>query len=239
MRQEYIRKTRSLNALSIVLILGMCITFLTTSCDSHEAVDYNLHIGYVLCSDHSCISYDEYKGLEPGTKEPVGVVFAETNDQHPNLVVSLKEYEDAFCDTLGLENGTSCRLDSCDGYSNTVAMYGSYVKETGKGCPIAMRCFASHYFGQSQYIPSVMEMRLLVAATPYINGIIEDLGGTPIKTTGDCWYWTSTEVEGNVPNQAWLCSAAPNAGIQETPKGEVHLARPILQLNYPTNKERE
>lgn len=229
-------KKRMKGLLHVTAVVAICAMAgaMAASCDSHEAVDLRHHVGYVLCSDHSCVSYEEYKSLDPGRKAAVGVVFAEATSSHPTLVVSLDEYSEAFCDSVGMVNGTSCAVDTCDGYSNTVAMYGCYVQASQKGCPIAMRCFDTHYYGQSQYVPSVYEMRLLTAAAPAVNAVIEELGGKPVQTSGDCWYWTSTEVAGNPGYQAWLCSAAPNAGIQETPKTESHKVRPILQLNYPS-----
>lgn len=215
--------------LAFTLALALIIN---TSCDSHEDVDLDMHVGYVLCSDHSCLSFADYQATKSEDREAVAVVFAEKNSKHATLAVSLSELSGAFCDSLGMENGTSCELDTCDGYGNTVAMYSCYIQEKQKGCPIAMKCFDTHYYSQSQYIPSVEEMRLLSKAAPAINPIIRSLGGKEIKTTGDCWYWTSTEVSGNKPNQAWLCSALQGA-IMETPKTEEHKARPIVQLNYP------
>lgn len=222
-------------SLAYITCLMAAVLIINTSCDSHEEVDLDLHIGYVLCSDHRCMTYTDYLEAKSEMGDEifaVAVVFAEKDKNHPALAVSLNELSGAFCDSLGIENGTSCKVDTCDGYSNTVAMYQSYISEKNVGCPIAMKCFDTHYYNQSQYIPSVEEMRLLSQAAPAINPIIRLLGGQEIKTTGYCWYWTSTEVEGNKPYQAWLCSAR-EGGIQETPKTEDHQARPILQLNYP------
>lgn len=215
-------------------MLMFCMLSLLASCDKHEAVDRGIHVGYVLCSDHSCMSLDAY-GKQEGMVA-VGVVFAEQTDEHPALAVALTQYEDCFCDSLGMVNGTSGSTTAYDGFSNTVSMYNSYVvnEETkvGHGCPIAMRTYDAGYYGQSLYIPSVAEMRLLCKGAPIVNRTLAALGGTPITLDGKCWYWTSTEVSDNAGSQAWLCSAL-NGGVQETPKTESHLARPILQLNYP------
>ena len=73
-------------------------------------------------------------------------------------------------------------------------------------------------YGQSAYIPSVAQMRLLYSAQTVINPIIEKCGGDPLPTEADeCWYWTSTEVEGQQTVKAWLYSTASGT-MQETPK---------------------
>jgi citrate synthase len=45
----------------------------------------------------------------------------------------------------------------------------------------------------------------------------------------DCWYWTSTEVEGQETAKAWLFSMGSGA-IQETPKLQGHKVRAIVTL---------
>lgn len=213
--------------------LLFCIAVTLASCDSHEAADRGIHVGYVLCSDHSCMSLSDFQSL--GGKKAVGVVFAEKTDEHPALAVGLDEYNDCFCDSVGMDNGTSGSVTAFDGFTNTVSMYNCQgVRDNGVpfGCPIANNTYEAGYFGQSMYIPSVAEMRLLCVSSNVVNNVLRSLGGVPLTIDESCWYWTSTEVSGNTANQAWLCSA-PNGGIQETPKTESHRARPILQLNYP------
>ena len=61
---------------------------------------------------------------------------------------------------------------------------------------------------------------------------LEKLGGTPIDLEGDCWYWTSTEVEDNPGVQAWLCSA-DNGRFLPTPKTQRHKARAIVEIYDP------
>ena len=137
-----------------------------------------------------------------------------------------------FCDSIGMENGTSGDITKFDGFSNTVAMYQSYDNETGHDSPIAMRMMNFHEYGQSDHIPSVAEQRLLQSAAKTINPIIKRCGGQPISLDADCWYWTSTEVQENPGTQAWLCSAV-NGGIMPTPKAESHKVRAIIEMNYP------
>lgn len=212
------------------LLLVLFLATLCGSCDDHEPIDPNVHIGYVLCDDHSCMDTATY--FNQSKRKAVGVVFAEKTEDHPALVVMFKEVEDIFCDSIGLNNGTSKDITTFDGYENTIAMYNSSDEDSGKGSPLAKRMMAFHEHGQSDYIPSVAEQRLLVASSRIINPIIERFDGTPIELDGDCWYWTSTEVEENPGLQAWLCSSV-NGGILPTPKIEAHKARVIVQINYP------
>lgn len=102
-------------------------------------------------------------------------MFAEQTEEHPALVVMFKEVNEIFCDSIGLVNGTSGDVSTFDGYSNTVAMYNSYVEETGKGSPLAMKMMDFHENGQSDFIPSVAEQRLLVATARQINPIIREI----------------------------------------------------------------
>jgi len=74
-------------------------------------------------------------------------------------------------------------------------------------------------YGQSAYIPSVAQMRLLYAIREAVNPIVTKCGGDPLpsESDADCWYWTSTEVKGQQTAKAWLYSLGSGA-IQETPK---------------------
>jgi len=199
------------------------------SCDDYQPTDHVIHVGYILCENHSCMAPDTY--FAQSSQKAVGVVFAEKADGHPLLAVMLEEINEVFCDSVGLPNGTSGDITAFDGAVNTRAMYNSYNAETKKGSPLAMRLFDFHTGGQSDFLPSVAEQRMLNVSAGTINPIIEKLGGTPIALDGDCWYWTSTEVRGNEGLQAWLCSSV-NGGILETPKMESHKARAIVQVNY-------
>lgn len=217
------RKRQAWGMVALLAIVTFC------SCDAYQPQDKTIHVGYILCDDHSCLSPEEY--FAQSKHEGIGVVFAEQTDDHPILAVMLSEVHDVFCDSLGLVNGTSGSLIAFDGAANTRAMQNSFNRKTGKGSPLAMNVYRFHAGGQSDYIPSVAEQRLLVAAARQVNPVIERLGGIPIALEGDCWYWTSTEVNENKGSQAWLCSAA-NGGIIEIPKTDGHKARAIVQLDY-------
>ena len=215
-------------------VLGMiqmiAITILSTSCDNHEPIDRDIHVGYVLCNDHSCMDTASY--FNQTKRKAVGVVFAEKTDDHPALAVMFDELNEVFCDSVGMVNGTSTDITSFCGFKNTVAMYNSYSAETGKGSPLAMEMINFHANGQSDYLPSVAEQRLLASSSRVINPVLERLGGTPIALEGDCWYWTSTEVEDNPGVQAWLCSA-DNGRFLPTPKTQRHKARAIVEIYDP------
>ena len=215
-------------------VLGMiqmiAITILSTSCDNHEPIDRNIHVGYVLCNDHSCMDTASY--FNQTKRKAVGVVFAEETDDHPALAVMFDELNEVFCDSVGMVNGTSTDITSFCGFKNTVAMYNSYSAETSKGSPLAMEMINFHANGQSDYLPCVAEQRLLASSARVINPVLEKLGGTPIALEGDCWSWTSTEVEDNPGVQAWLCSA-DNGRFLPTPKTQRHKARAIVEIYDP------
>ena len=203
------------------------------SCDEHEPIDPDLHIGYVLCDDHTAMPLEQFKAQSH--INAVGVIFAESTDDHPAMAVMLDEIPViAFSDTLGMKQGTSGDVTAYDGNTNTIALANTIDTNTGHGSPIADYVFRNHTFGQSDFIPSVAEMRLLSQSRATVNEVIRELGGDMISsdpTNGSCWYWTSTEVKENETSQAWLCSAA-NGGIQPTPKDERHPARAIVYLYY-------
>ena len=212
------------------MMLMIAITIFSTSCDNHEPIDRDIHVGYVLCNDHSCMDTASY--FNQTKRKAVGVVFAEKTDDHPALAVMFDELNEVFCDSVGMVNGTSTDITSFCGFKNTVAMYNSYSAETSKGSPLAMEMINFHTNGQSDYLPSVAEQRLLASSSRVINPVLERLGGTPIALEGDCWYWTSTEVEDNPGVQAWLCSA-DNGRFLPTPKTQRHKARAIVEIYDP------
>lgn len=213
-----------------MMLLMTLITILCTSCDNHEPIDRDIHVGYVLCNDHSCMDTASY--FNQTKRKAVGVVFAEKTDDHPALAVMFDELNEVFCDSVGMVNGTSTDITSFCGFKNTVAMYNSYSAETGKGSPLAMEMINFHANGQSDYLPSVAEQRLLASSSRVINPVLERLGGTPIALEGDCWYWTSTEVEDNPGVQAWLC-ATDNGRFLATQKTQRHKARAIVEIYDP------
>ena len=206
----------------------MAVAHGMTSCDDHEAIDKNIYVGHVLCSDGHVTSYEE---CQKQGKEPVAVVFytsRETAEDGDGLAIGLREISAvAFSDTLGVNQGTSTDTDSKCGNANTFALYSNNKAES----PLAEEVFSVWRYGQSAYIPSIAEMRLLYATLDIVNPIIVRCGGQPVNRHDvGCWYWTSSEVSGQASAKAWLYSLGTGT-MQETPKTESHPARCIITLH--------
>lgn len=203
-------------------------------CDDHELVDTDVHVGYVLTADHHVVSPEAFAS---GSSVAVGVVFALTTADHPMLAVLLDEVPPtAFADRLGITLGTSGKKDAFDGYANSVAMRNTVtvIDSISYGSPLGRLAFDAHFFGQSDFIPSYAESRLLYSSLSVVNPVIRRLGGTPVSVTADdgaCWYWTSTEDSLDVGNRAWLCSMG-SGGFQQTPKDECHPCRLVVAMSY-------
>ena len=209
------------------LVLFALILVVTQSCDDHEHIDKNIHVGYVLCSDGQTVAIDD---CEKDGKEPVAVVFytsENASETGEGLAVGLREiYPVAFSDTLGVNQGTSADTEKKDGNGNTFTLYSNNKAKS----PLAEEVFAYWRYGQSAYIPSVAEMRILHTSLPIVNPLLKRCGGDTISVMpGHCWYWTSTEVSGQASAKAWLYSLGTGA-MQETPKIETHPARAIITL---------
>lgn len=222
MKQNIIRKTCQI--VPVLLITGAL-----AACDAHiEEPDKTVRPGHVLCVDGKAVPYSEY---ENSGKQAIAVVFHTYSDgetEGNGYAVYLWDMTPkAFADSLGVEQGTSADIAAYDGNENTFALYDT--EETAS--PMAEAVFALWKYGQSAYIPSVAQMRLLYSAQTVINPIIEKCGGDPLPTEADeCWYWTSTEVEGQQTVKAWLYSTASGT-MQETPKTQAHKVRPIITIN--------
>lgn len=210
-------------------IILMMAVLMFASCDAHiETPDETVRPGHVLCDDGKALPYDQF---ELSGKRAVAVVF--DTGQHGETegngyAVYLWDITpEAFADSLGVAQGTSADTEAFDGNANTFALYDT--QETSS--PMAKAVFDLWYYRQSAYIPSVAQMRLLYAARETINPVIEKCGGDPLPNpdTEDCWYWTSTEVEGQQTAKAWLYSLGSGA-IQETSKIQAHRVRPIITL---------
>ncbi len=210
-------------------IIMVVTALLCTACDAHiDVPDTAVRPGHVLCEDGTALPYNEY---ERSGKRAIAVVFdTERRDgaEGAGYAVYLWDIAPvAFADSLGIEQGTSADITAYDGNTNTFALYDT--RETAS--PMAEAVFDLWRYGQSAYVPSVAQMRLLYAIREAVNPVIERCGGEPLPQTGDdCWYWTSTEVEGQQTAKAWLYSVGSGA-MQETPKIQAHRVRPIITLN--------
>lgn len=214
-------------------ILAILCMYAFTSCDDHTPIDNGIHPGYLLLSDHSVVSDYTFSSLPDDSRSPVvGVVFATATASHPALAVILTEFEGKYCDTL-VSCGASTSDTLFNGRVNTISMMEAKADSLTDICPLAVLAQSSHKDGQSDFIPSVAEMRLLCSAAPVVNPMIVKYGGTPVcdDPASDCWYWTSTESASSQKRFSWLCSSV-NGGILETVKTERHKARVIVELNY-------
>lgn len=222
MKQNIIRKT--CQVVPVLLITGAL-----AACDAHiEVPDTAVRPGHVLCVDGKSVPYSEYESYG---EKAIAVVFHTYSDgetEGNGYAVYLWDMTPkAFADSLGVEQGTSADIKAYDGNENTNALY--QTEETAS--PMAEAVFDLWKYGQSAYVPSVAQMRLLYEARDIINPIIEKCGGNPLPTEADeCWYWTSTEVEGQQTVKAWLYSTGSGA-MQETPKTQAHKVRPIITIN--------
>lgn len=217
-----IKKLLSLSIASAAVVL--------CSCDAHfDFPDTAMKVGDILCTDGDVLHYDDY---ETSGKEAIGIVFYINNDttiEGKGYAVYIYDlYPVAFSDTTSVSQKTSADLNAFDGNANTYAMF----ENASCGSPLAEEVFALWKYGQSAYIPSVAQYRLLYAQKEKINRYLSKCGGDLLSDeAGQCWYWTSTEVSGQTEEKAWLFSMQSSA-IQETPKCQEHKARPIITINY-------
>lgn len=222
MKQNIIRKIRQ-------VLPALLVGSFLASCDAHiEVPDTAVRPGHILCVDGTALSYNDY---ELSGKQAIAIVFhTKSNDETPGNGYAVYLWDiapKAFADSLGVAQGTSADIMAYDGNTNTFALYDT--KETAS--PMAEAVFDLWRYGQSAYVPSVAQMRLLYAAREIINPMIEKCGGELLpQETEDCWYWTSTEVEEQETAKAWLYSLGSGA-MQETPKTQAHRIRPIITLN--------
>ena len=217
--------TKRMKALHLY-ILGL-FALLFASCDEHrDFPDISTKPGHILLTTGKVVSAEEYQ-QNGGT--PIAVVYyirQTSEDEGTGYAVYLHDIEaKAFSDSIGTKMSTSADLSAYDGNSNTYAMFATGVS------PAANAVFDMWQYGQSAYIPSVAQLRLLYAAKETVNPYIKLCGGEPLPDAADeCWYWSSTEVEGQDMYKAWLYSISSGA-IQETPKEQAHKIRPVITIN--------
>lgn len=212
------------------IVLATASTLFMTSCDDHiDFPDVSIKVGDILCTDGDILHMDDY--LQSG-KEAIGVVFYLNHDEDvegSGYAVYLRDLDpQAMSDSCGVSQKTSTDLTAFDGNSNTYALMDNQVISS----PLAESVFELWKFGQSAYIPSVAQCRLLFSAKTIINPVISACGGEELSDLPeDTWYWTSTEVEGQSEQKAWLFSMQSGT-IQETPKTQAHKSRPVITINH-------
>ena len=213
--------------LPILAWSGLMLT--SCHCEHEEVTGYlsSLQVGNVVCSDGNILPMDRFKQSEKG---PVAIVFHVNRSPDADnfgYAVYIHDMELlAFADSLGIDQGTSASLTDEDGNENTYSLFNNDEVQS----PMAVRTFDLWSYGQSAYIPSVRQLSYLFAVRYQINECITEVDGTPINLNpGECWLWSSTEVEGQKENKAWLYSMQSGI-IQETPKDQKHKFRPIISL---------
>lgn len=227
-------------AVGFLPVILLCLTFVLSSCDEHEHIDLDIHPGHILLRNGDVISSADY--FNNGDSTAVGIIFSERIDDKYLAVMLTELSPRQFCDSVpGMTQSTSCDTDAYDGRTNTIALWNSRDEKSGHGSPLADAAYASHQFYQSDFIPSVKEMRMLYAHRHTVNDIIDRLNtqrsdylAVPLsfdRSDGNCWYWTSTEVKDNQETQAWLFSMASGT-MQETAKTIGYHAR-MVSYFYP------
>ena len=219
-----------LRNLFLSLLAGSAL-FITSceECDheGNQSIASSLQVGDVVCSDGSVLSKEKFGSSK---KEPVAIVYHVNRNPEIKALgyaVSIRDVAPkTFADSLCVEQETSASLEKEDGNENTHAMYRHEEVKS----PLAVYVFDMWRYGQSAYIPSVKQLTYLYQQIGLVNQRIEAVGGLPLSLQpGDCWLWTSTEVEGQKDSKAWLFSMQSGT-IQETPKDQSHKFRPVISI---------
>ena len=210
-------------------IMGiMAIATSLMACDEHRDFPGTaMKPCHILCTDGKVLSVSDF---EQSDKRAIAVVFHINHNEDTEgngYAVYLWNLESlAFADSIGVKQNTSADITAMDGFENTFALLNT--KDTSS--PLAEKVFDLWKYGQSAYIPSVAQMRLLYHAKEQINPVIKMCGGDTLPVAADdCWYWTSTEVNEQETAKAWLYSMGSGA-IHDTPKTQAHQSRAIITL---------
>lgn len=214
-----------------VMLFSICtvagLGFSSCHCDHNDEPTAPFKLGHVLCSDGTIMSLCEYI---KSPREAVGIVFNVNESQEDGILGYAVYIHDtdmvSFADSCGVVQNTSSSLSDLDGNKNTYAIHMTQEVHS----ELADLVFDLWPYGQSAYIPSVAELRMLYANRDFVNERITAVGGEPILDDNEnCWLWSSTEVEGQAENKAWLFSMN-YGGIQEAPKHHRHQVRPIIAI---------
>ena len=202
----------------------MAVAFV--SCDEHrDFPDTAMKTCDILCTDGKVVRFED---MQSQGKKPIAVVFhinQTDNMEGTGFAVYLWDIASAeFSDSIGVKQTTSANVTAYDGNSNTYAMHASGVS------PAADEVFNMWHYGQSAYIPSVAQMRLLYQAKNAVNSYIQRCGGDVISDNPDeCWYWTSTECKGQQTDRAW-CFSLYSGRFESADKHQEYATRPIMKI---------
>ena len=203
------------------------VSLASCECDHNLEPPAPFKLGWVVCTDGQVMSFCDY--VRSG-KEAVAIVYWVNPDHEADIsgyAVYLNDLDpSAFSETEMISQGTSSDIRALDGNENTWALHSNEEVNS----PLAKNVFDLWTYGQSAYVPSVAQMKMILDVKDFINPRIEAIGGDVLPDDADnCWYWTSTEVNGQQEGKAWLFSMKSGA-IQETPKLQSHKGRPVITL---------
>lgn len=214
-------------------LMAIATLWVTTSCECDHDIESSfvssLQVGNVVCSDGTVLSATDFTN---SGKEPVAIVYHVNENPDINGLGYAVYIHDmapqAFADSLGVEQETSASLTDEDGNANTYALYNCEDVSSS----MAIKVFDMWSYGQSAYVPSIRQLSYLFPVRFAVNERIKAVGGEPISLEpNDCWLWSSTEVEGQTENKAWLFSMQSGT-YQETPKNQAHRFRPIISIYH-------
>lgn len=215
---------RKIQWIAMVVAAVLC-----AACDAHiDVPDTAVRPGHILCEDGTALSYAQY---EQSGKRAIAVVF-DTERREGTEGNGYAVLPVGHC-SGGIRRQPRCRTRDVGRHRGIGREHEHLcaVRHKETASPMAEAVFDLWRYGQSAYIPSVAQMRLLYAVRETVNPVIERCGGHPLPLDEyDCWYWTSTEVSGQETAKAWLYSTGSGA-MQETPKTQAHKLRPIITMN--------
>lgn len=209
---------------------SLCLATGVASCECEHNLDppKPFKLGWVVCTDGNIISFCDYA---LGGREAVAIVYHVCEDDPESDIAGYAVYLNdtkplEFADSLYVVQGTSADIHRLDGNENTYSIYSTEKVDS----PLARNVFDLWTFGQSAYVPSVAQLKQIQNVKDFINPRIEAIGGDPlIEDPDECWYWSSTEVNGQADVKSWLVSMK-NGAIQETPKDQAHKSRPVITI---------
>ena len=207
---------------TVLSLLSVLSVFTMSSCDDHVPMDTTLRVGMVFTTDGDVLPFED---CEQEGKQPLAVVFyIDKEGVMDGLAYAVSLYDTpsvSFSDSL-VSQGTSASTTAFDGFTNTYSLRSKRVVS-----PLV------EMVSPPFYVPSVAQLRALYVARTVVNRVIVQCGGSLIPDS-DEWYWSSSEVEGQATDRAWLY-ALSSGQPEPAHKFEYHPTRPILTV-YQYNR---
>ncbi len=191
-------------------------------------------IGYILCTDNTVVSPDDY--ATSGKTAKAVIFYVDPLNTTQGLAVALK---DANIEPIMFSSQTS---------PDNVVLTAAYQinseamrTKNGRSCTQKLRAYSytqeaacsitNERYNEGWFLPSLGELRALASHTGRVKYALEAIKSVapkmaePMKGT---WYWSSTEYSSS---NAWRCSGA-GAGNPHTKKGKCNV-RPIIAFSLP------